>query len=152
MSGEQTTATADTPQVLLEHHLKQLRLPTFLREYDKVARQCAAESVDYPRYLLRLTEHELLDRERRATNAASIKPASRWSRAWTPSSSSPFRRKQGAGAGAGTLRVSAAARERVVAGQLRHRERRTLRWPSACRPANAAIACVSPPRRQWCTS
>ena len=56
----------DTPQVLLEHTLKQLRLPTFLREYDKVARQCAAEGVDYPRYLLRLTEHELLDRERRA--------------------------------------------------------------------------------------
>lgn len=56
----------DTPQVLLEHHLKQLRLPTFLREHDKVARQCAAESVDYPRYLLRLTELELLDRERRA--------------------------------------------------------------------------------------
>lgn len=57
----------DTPQVLLEHHLKLLRLPTFLREYDKVARQCAAESVDYPRFLLRLTELELLDRERRAT-------------------------------------------------------------------------------------
>jgi DNA replication protein DnaC len=57
----------DTPQVLLEHHLKQLRLPTFLREYDKVARQCAAEGVDFPRYLLRLTELELFDRERRAT-------------------------------------------------------------------------------------
>ncbi len=57
----------DTPQVLLEHHLKQLRLPTFLCEYDKVARQCAAEGVDYPRFLLRLTELELLDRERRAT-------------------------------------------------------------------------------------
>ena len=57
----------DTPQVLLEHQLKQLRLPTFLREYDKVARQCAAEGVDYPRFLLRLTELELLDRERRAT-------------------------------------------------------------------------------------
>jgi DNA replication protein DnaC len=56
-----------TPQVLLEHHLKLLRLPTFLREYDKVARQCAEESVDYPRYLLRMTELELLDRERRAT-------------------------------------------------------------------------------------
>ena len=27
----------DTPQVLLDHHLKTLRLPTFLREYDKVA-------------------------------------------------------------------------------------------------------------------
>jgi len=67
MSGETNPSTQDTPQVLLEHHLKLLRLPTFLREYDKVARQCAAESVDYPRYLLRLTEQELLDRERRAT-------------------------------------------------------------------------------------
>ncbi len=67
MSREANPATADTPQLLLEHHLKQLRLPTFLREYDKVARQCAAERVDYPRYLLRLTEQELLDRERRAT-------------------------------------------------------------------------------------
>ncbi|MGH8336507.1 MAG: ATP-binding protein, partial [Gammaproteobacteria bacterium] len=56
----------DTPQVLLEHHLKTLRLPTFLREYDKVAQQCAAEGVDFPRYLFRLTELELLDRDRRA--------------------------------------------------------------------------------------
>ena len=57
----------DAPQVLLDHHLKALRLPTFLREYDKVAQQCADEAVDYPRYLLRLSELELLDRERRAT-------------------------------------------------------------------------------------
>ena len=28
-----------TPQLLLAHHLKQLRLPTVLREYDKVARE-----------------------------------------------------------------------------------------------------------------
>ena len=67
MSGTANTTTADTPQVLLEHHLKMLRLPTFLREYDKVARQSSDESVDYPRYLLRMTELELLDRERRAT-------------------------------------------------------------------------------------
>src|ERR1019366_205200 len=67
MSGAANTATADTPQVLLEHHLKMLRLPSFLREYDKVARQCSDESLDYPRYLLRMTELELLDRERRAT-------------------------------------------------------------------------------------
>src|SRR5271165_6235861 len=60
-------STPDTPQVLLEHHLKTLRLPTILSEYDKVARQCAAEQVDYPRYLLRMTELELLDRDRRAT-------------------------------------------------------------------------------------
>jgi DNA replication protein DnaC len=57
----------DTPQMLLDHHLKALRLPTFLREYDKVAQQCAEESVDYPRYLFRLSELELLDREQRAT-------------------------------------------------------------------------------------
>jgi hypothetical protein len=69
VSGAVNTATVDTPQVLLEHHLKMLRLPTFLREYDKVARQCSAESVDYPRYLLRMTELErsavvfTLDRE-----------------------------------------------------------------------------------------
>jgi DNA replication protein DnaC len=54
-----------TPQVLLAHHLKQLRLPTVLREYDKVARECARDGVDHPRYLLRLLELELLDRERR---------------------------------------------------------------------------------------
>ncbi len=55
----------DTPQLLLAHHLKALRLPTFLREYDKLAQQCAAEGVDHPRYLLRLTELELIERERR---------------------------------------------------------------------------------------
>jgi DNA replication protein DnaC len=66
MNDRPDMPTPDTPQVLLEHHLKALRLPTILSEYDKVARQCAAEQVDYPRYLLRLTELELLDRDRRA--------------------------------------------------------------------------------------
>ena len=37
---------AGAPQVLLTHHLKQLKLPTFLRGYDKVARKCAREGVD----------------------------------------------------------------------------------------------------------
>jgi DNA replication protein DnaC len=55
----------DTPQVLLAHHLKALKLPTFLREYDKLARLCAAEGSDHPRYLLRLAELELIERERR---------------------------------------------------------------------------------------
>ncbi len=55
----------DTPQLLLAHHLKALKLPTFLREYDKLARQCAAEGVDHTRYLLRLAELELIERERR---------------------------------------------------------------------------------------
>ena len=56
---------SDTPQVLLAHHLKALKLPTFLREYDKLARQCATEGVDHARYLMRLTELEIIDRERR---------------------------------------------------------------------------------------
>src|ERR1700724_165095 len=55
----------DTPHLLLAHHLKALKLPTFLREYDKLARQCAAEGLDHTRYLLRLAELELIDRERR---------------------------------------------------------------------------------------
>ena len=57
----------DTPQVLLEHYLKQLKLPTMLREYAKLAEQCAKEGVDFQRFLLRLVEAEMLDRERRAT-------------------------------------------------------------------------------------
>jgi DNA replication protein DnaC len=56
-----------TPQVLLEHYLKQLRLPTMLREYAKLAEQCAKEGVDFQRFLLRLVELEMVDRERRAT-------------------------------------------------------------------------------------
>ena len=32
-----------------------------------MARQCATEDINYPRYLLRMAELELLDRERRAT-------------------------------------------------------------------------------------
>ncbi|MFQ5914670.1 MAG: IS21-like element helper ATPase IstB [Nitrospinota bacterium] len=56
---------SESPQVLLVHYLRALRLPTFLREYGKVARQCAAEGVDQVRFLLRLSELELIDRERR---------------------------------------------------------------------------------------
>jgi DNA replication protein DnaC len=56
---------SDTPQVLLAHHLKALKLPTFLREHDRLARQCAAEGIDHLRYLLRLAELELIEREGR---------------------------------------------------------------------------------------
>ena len=55
----------DTPQVLLQHHLKKLRLPTFHSEYAKQARQCAVENRDHINYLLRLCELELIERERR---------------------------------------------------------------------------------------
>jgi DNA replication protein DnaC len=54
------------PTVLLEHYLKRLKLPTMLREYGSMAAVCRDDRSDYPTYLMRLTERELLDRERRA--------------------------------------------------------------------------------------
>ena len=52
--------------VLLHHHLKTLRLPTVAAECEKVATQAAADNADHLAYLLRLTELELLEREKRA--------------------------------------------------------------------------------------
>lgn len=52
--------------VLLQHHLKALRLPTILAECEKVAARCAADNVDHLGFLLQLCELELIDRERRA--------------------------------------------------------------------------------------
>ncbi len=57
--------TDQPPNILLAHHLKTLKLPTFLRDYDKLARQCAAEGLDHVQFLTRLVERELIDRERR---------------------------------------------------------------------------------------
>ncbi len=57
----------DTPRLLLEHYLKQLRLPTMLCEFPKLGEQCAQEGATFEQFLLRLVEQEMLDRERRAT-------------------------------------------------------------------------------------
>jgi len=54
------------PTVLLEHYLKKLKLPTMLREFASMATVCRDDRSDYPTYLMRLAERELLDRERRA--------------------------------------------------------------------------------------
>jgi DNA replication protein DnaC len=56
---------SDAPQILLAHHLKSLRLPTFLREHNKLARLCGTEGVDHLGYLSRLAELEMIDREGR---------------------------------------------------------------------------------------
>ena len=53
------------PQILLNHRLKSLRLPTVLREYGKLAKQAAAEGLDHVQFLARLIELEMIDRERR---------------------------------------------------------------------------------------
>jgi DNA replication protein DnaC len=62
-----TSSPAETPappRVLLAHQ-RQLKLPTVLREYEKVAAEAAREGLDHVRFLLRLVELELIDRERR---------------------------------------------------------------------------------------
>jgi len=56
---------SDAPQILLNHRLKSLRLPTVLREYGKQAKQAAAEGLDHVQFLARLIELEMIDRERR---------------------------------------------------------------------------------------
>ena len=57
----------DKPTILLEYFLKKLKLPTMLRQYASMAVVCREDRCDYPTYLLRLSERELLDREKRAT-------------------------------------------------------------------------------------
>ncbi len=49
---------------MLARHLKSLKLPTFLAQYERLAQQYAAEGLDPSGYLLRLAELELLERER----------------------------------------------------------------------------------------
>jgi len=58
--------TTTQPAALLEHYLKQLKLPTVLREYARLAAVCAQDRSDYATYLLRLVEREVIDREHRA--------------------------------------------------------------------------------------
>ena len=57
--------STEVPEILLSHYLKTLKLPTFQREYQKLARQCATEGVDHVGYLTRLSEREMIERDRR---------------------------------------------------------------------------------------
>ena len=109
--------------VLLEHHLKELKLPTFLREYDKLAGQCASEGADHPDYLLRLSELE------------ADRPSSSHGGPEDQSSPLPYDQEprhlrlpvdavpeQGSGDGTGPLRVHRAQPQRHGSRQLRHRQ------------------------------
>jgi len=49
----------NAPELLLAHHLKTLRLPTFLHEHDKLAHICAAEGVDHVRYPLPVSRYAI---------------------------------------------------------------------------------------------
>ena len=109
------------PTLLLETHLKALRLPTFLREYDKVARHCAQEGLDCPSYLFRLCELELLDREQRAVERrikAAKFPVLKSLETFEFRAIPSVNKRLVLGAGA--LGISRPARERLGVGQLRH--------------------------------
>lgn len=58
--------TQNKSHLLLAHYLKQLKLPTILREYAAVVAACTRDRCDYVSFLLRLVEREALDREKRA--------------------------------------------------------------------------------------
>jgi DNA replication protein DnaC len=57
----------DKSTLLLEYYLKKLKLSTMLREYAALASVCRQDRSDFPVYLLRLAEREILEREKRAT-------------------------------------------------------------------------------------
>lgn len=54
--------------VLLKHHLKALELPTMHGECERVAQRSASDNVDHLGFLLKLSELELIDREKRAAD------------------------------------------------------------------------------------
>ena len=63
-----------TETLLLDSYLKQLRLPTFVRQHRAVADDAARQQHDYEHYLLALAELEVLQRQqnlqRRCVQAA----------------------------------------------------------------------------------
>jgi DNA replication protein DnaC len=65
---------ADVTTELLKTQLRQLRLPTMGREFEKLARDAAGANQTFAQFLLRLTELELATRAANAV-AARIKNA-----------------------------------------------------------------------------
>ena len=64
----------ETTPILLKSNLKQLKLPTMLGEWEKLAREAASKNEAYESYLLRLTEAEVTTRSANAL-AARIRAA-----------------------------------------------------------------------------
>jgi IstB-like ATP binding protein len=142
----------DTPQVLLAHYLKALKLPTILREYDKIARQCAAEGADYPRYLLRLVEAESIERERRmvdrrikAAKFPTVKSLDSFDFAAFPDLNKAL-----------VMELARSEyverRENIIAVGTRAPARAISDWGSASPPARRACRSASPTPQRSCTS
>jgi DNA replication protein DnaC len=139
-------ASPAPPQVLLAHHLRQLKLPTFLREYDKVAAEAAREGLDHPRYLLRLAELELIDRERRmverrirAARFPAVKSFDTFDFTAIPCSTSRLFSNWP------VVNISSPA-TMLLLWVIPARERRMSVWRSALRPVSAASLSPSSPR------
>jgi DNA replication protein DnaC len=69
-SMERTVPMTDVTIDLLKTQLRQLRLPTMGREFEKLARDAAATNQTFTQFLLRLTEIEL---EARSANAVATR-------------------------------------------------------------------------------
>ena len=143
----------DRSTLLLEHHLKELKLPSFLREYGKMVAQCAAEGVDHPQYLLRLAELELIDRHQRMVErrirAARFPAVKSLDTFGLPSHSIA---EQGTGDGTGSA-VNTSSAGRTSSPSATAAPARPT-WPSdwAWPPARGGCRWVSPPPPHWSTS
>ena len=142
----------DTPRVLLEHYLKQLRLPTMVREFPKLAEQCAKEGASFEQFLLRLVEQEMLDRERRATERrikAAKFPVSKSLDTYDFLAIPSLNKK---------LVVELARcewigrRENLLALGNSGTGKPTSDCRSDWRLASRGFACASSPRHRWCTN
>src|SRR5581483_8400932 len=79
----------DANALLLKANLKQLKLPTMLAEWEKLAREAADRAEAYDAYLLRLTELELATRAANAMAARIRAAGSPRTRSSTRSTSRP---------------------------------------------------------------
>ena len=70
-----TPSGSDSDMLLLKSNLRQLRLPTIGREFEKLAREASSSNQTFEQYLLRLTELEVTARQSNALQTR-IKQAS----------------------------------------------------------------------------
>ncbi len=88
-STERTVLMTEVTIDLLKTQLRQLRLPTIGREFEKLARDAAATNQTFTQFLLRLTEIELGAHRPTRWRRESRMRSSRPSRISTPMTSVP---------------------------------------------------------------
>ena len=130
--------------LLLEHHLKELKLPSFLREYGKLAAQCAA-SPPVPAQAggTGTDRHQrMVERRIRAARFPAVKSR-------TPSTSRPFA-EQVPGDGVGPLRIHQRRENIIAVGNSGTGKTHVAHW--VWPPASAGCQWASPRQPPWCTS